>query len=606
MMILIVLAVLVVYLFWVMAKLGFIQRIPLALGKISLEQIPVRAAKMYGDKKVVSTDLPTIWCVPQIAAKNSDPYTWSANRINDTCGYVASLLRDEFGVERGDRIAILKTNQFDYHVLTASAVRAGGIGCPLHADFIADKVKPYLNNLGAKLIIVDIVTIARVLREGAELGDNIQGMLIVDNQQNANPAEVEEVTSQMQKTYPHIKFAWVEEALSKVKNPVLPIPRGEEEPLYMTHTSGTTGFPKAVILKNGGQSHSVRGMLAFSAVSRQDRGYLAVPFNHQAALASFNSFLLLGGHVHWTSYCKFDFNPKAALETIAREKFTAFFGFPITYTQLAAEDLDQYDLSSMRIWACTADACHEVIQTKFSKYGSFFRQLFIPIDGAMFIDAQGSSEVGTPSLIRYITTLSTKFERRIGKPGAVPFGPKVKVVNKLGESVKKGEVGRLVVKGKTVTEGYWNNHTKTYKETCDRWFFTGDVVRQEADGHIIQLDREVDVIRSAKGEVYSLLIEEKIHKHPAIFDACVYGMRQKDGTQEPAIVVALNKGVEIQATVLRSELNNLLSPLEQLHDLKIIPWRDFPVGLTGKTLKRVFREATEFMPTIEDNRPVGA
>ena len=220
--------------------------------------------------------------------------------------------------------------------------------------------------------------------------------------------------------------------------------------------------------------------------------------------------------------------------------------------------------------------------------------------------AQGSSEVGTPSLIRYITTLSKKFERRIGKPGAVPFGPKVKIVDRQGEQVQRGEVGRLIVKGKTVTEGYWNNHTKTYAETCDRWFFTGDVVRQDVDGHIIQLDREVDVIRTTNGSVYSLLIEEKIHKHPAIFDACVYGMRQKDGTQKPAIAIALNEGFDVSAESLRTELNARLSPDEQLCDIKIIQWRQFPIGLTGKTLKRVFRESTEFAQIIEDNRPVGA
>jgi long-chain acyl-CoA synthetase len=66
------------------------------------------------------------------------------------------------------------------------------------------------------------------------------------------------------------------------------------------------------------------------------------------------------------------------------------------------------------------------------------------------------------------------------------------------------------------------------------WLFTGDVAYRAADGHFIQLDREVDVIHTHFGDVYTLLMEEKIHNHPAIFDACVYGERQLDGTMLPA------------------------------------------------------------------------
>lgn len=592
------------YVSWVLYRLGFHQRLPLALSTISLEHIADRAAKKYGERIVVTTDVPVQWCVKQETAPD-DLKSWSANRVNDTMGYVSGMLIESFNLSRGDRVAIAKTNHFDYHILNASVVRAGGIACPMHADFHTHNVKPYINNIGAKILITDMTTLNRFMENDVEFGC-VETIVMADDESKYSSSELNKINDVMSNKYATIKFCWIEHELSKITAPFDPIERGKDEPLYMTHTSGTTGFPKSVILKNAGQSHSVRGMLAFSALSRKDLSYLAIPFNHQAALATFNSLLLLGVKAHWSSKCKFDFNPTETLTTLSEGKFTGFFGFPITYTQLAAQDTDKYDLSSMRIWACTADACHEVIQRKFAKLGSFFKPFGLPISGSLFIDAQGSSEVGTPSLIRYVTTLTGTFGRRIGKTGSVPFGPKIKVVNSKGEPVAKGEVGRFYVKGKTVTEGYWNNHSKTYKETLDRWFFTGDVVRQESDGNIIQLDREVDVIHTNEGDVYSLLIEEIVHQHDAIFDSCVYGARQSDRSQLPAAIVALNSGVDLTEEEILGQLNLTLEGVNKLVGLKIIPWRDFSIGLTGKTLKRTYRDNTETGPLVEDNRPVGA
>ena len=255
-------------------------------------------------------------------------------------------------------------------------------------------------------------------------------------------------------------------------------------------------------------------------------------------------------------------------------------------------DFAQHDLSRMRIWASTADASHAAIQRMFVAVGGAFRSFGIPIDGSVYLDAQGSSEVGTPSVLRYVTPFTKRFDRRIGKPGSTPFGPKVRV-SRDGTVVRRGEVGRLEVKGRTVLNAYWNNHAMTYEAIRDGWFFTGDVARQERDGHLIQLDREVDVIHTAQGPVYSLLIEEVLHQHPAVFDACVYGERLADGTQAPAAAVALREGSTVSAAELRSALNARLNAREQLSRLDVLDWNEFPMGLTGKTLKRVFRERTE-------------
>lgn len=596
-------SIIFIYVGWIAFKLGFHQRIPLVFSKFSFEQIPTNAAKRHRDRIVATTDDPVLWMVPQLKV-SLDQFTWSANRINDTIGFMAAMLTKQHGFIHANRVAIVKKNHFDYQIINAAVVRAGGIACPMHVDFLADKLKPYLNNIGAKILISDVPTLFRLLSDDADLGC-VESIILADSKNECDQKQISHINDTMNSLFSDVSCLWIEDELIKINAPMKPIKRGKDEPLVLTHTSGTTGFPKSVILKNAAQCLAARGILALSGLSRNDLCYMALPYNHLATLATFNSLLMLGVKAHWTSKCKFDFNPKDVLATLADQKFTAFMGFPITYTQLANQPLGNYDLSAMRIWACTADACHEVIQRKLIRYGNFFKPLGLPIKGSIFIDALGSSETGIPVVVRFVTSLTNKYDRRIGIPGIVPFAPKTKVINANGKEVAKGEIGRFYVKGKTVTEGYWNNHSKTYLEARDGWLFTGDIVRREFDGHIIQLDREVDVIHTANGDVFTLPIEEKIHKHEAIFDACVFGARQGDKTQLPAAAVATRQGTDLTEEQLLRQLNDMLSNTEQLCDLKILPWDRFPMGLTGKTLKRAFRDQTEKNPVFEDNRPVG-
>ena len=139
-----------VFLGW---RLGLHQRLPLALRPISLERIPDRAARRYGDRPLFTCDRPVSWRVPALAGRYTDDTIWSASRVLATAGYLATMLREQLGVRAGERVAILKQNHFDVHLLITGIVRAGGIACPLNGHFEAANVGPYLENVGAKVLI---------------------------------------------------------------------------------------------------------------------------------------------------------------------------------------------------------------------------------------------------------------------------------------------------------------------------------------------------------------------------------------------------------------------------------------------------------------------
>jgi long-chain acyl-CoA synthetase len=589
-----IVALFALYIFSIIIKLGLHQRLPLALGKISIQNIPDRAAKKYGNQILFTADEPCSWDIPALQNEYPDKSGWSATQIKSVAGYLAKMLQDFFHLKGGERIAILKQNHFDIHLFMMAIVRAGGIACPINGKFESINIEPYLSNIGSKLLITDYATLNRLLKECNNLG-SILKILLAEKRDVSPASEINNSIISFNLKFPQIRIYWIEETLDKIDKEADAIPRSNEDILYLVHSSGTTGFPKAVILQNGPQSYAIRGWLCYVHVSRKrDKAYLAVPNNHQAVILSFNSMLLLGLRVHWTSsYDYEDFNSDKILKELEEGNYTGFFGFPIAYTQIKERLEHSKRLRKIRFWASTADASHEAIIKPFVKNGNAFKSLGIPVDGSIFLDAQGSSEVGTPSVLRYYTPFTGKYDRRIGKPGSTPFGPKVRITKLNGEPAKVEEPGRLEVKGKTVFRSYWNNPKLTQKSFTKGWFFTGDIVRMNKKKSIIQLDREVDVIHSATGDIFTLPIEEKIHNHPAVFDACVYGALLENGYQLTYAAIALKAGFVYNDFELLKELNQLLSTSEQLHRCDIIRWDEFPFGVTGKTLKRVFRERSK-------------
>jgi acyl-coenzyme A synthetase/AMP-(fatty) acid ligase len=204
-------------------------------------------------------------------------------------------------------------------------------------------------------------------------------------------------------------------------------------------------------------------------------------------------------------------------------------------------------------------------------------------------------------VVRFYSRFTKRFDRVVGFRYSVGFGPRIRVTRD-GKRVRAGQAGRLEVRGSTVTGGYWNNHELALDSMSNGWFFTGDIVRITRLGFVTQLDREVDVVQTRTGPVYTLEVEEVIHKHPNVMDAVVYGERQPDGTQRPACLIATRETQS--AGSLLAELNRALPERWAIASLELSSWSDFPIGLTGKSLKRELRDATEPLSVPEANRPV--
>lgn len=553
-------ALLAGYVLFVLARLGFPGRLALlATWNNRMDLVLEEGVRRYGDRILIRLVSPLAW---------TDQQCWSARdllkRADQLSGCFAHL---SIGV--GDRVAIYKSNEIDYFICSVAAFRLGAIAVPMNANVDAGIAARYLERMGTKLLVSDLEAWQRLQVHSPA----IERVVLTDI---AGAPAAKDVYS-------------LSELLSQQLPVPAPVPRGPSDPLYIVHTSGTTGTPKGVILKSEGLAQSLRSIVLFNLVSPRDLACFALPLNHQVSHLYLHGALLMG--VPCILNRELDAHP--LLRQIEEHKPSVFFGFPITYTRLLAAGAETLPLSSIRIWGTTADASHEVQQRALVVKGSFFRRLGIPLDGSLFVDGLGSSEVGIAALLRITTPWTRRFGRRVGR--RTPLGPRIKIADRHGNPVSKGQAGLLMIKGKSMFDGYWNAHDTLYAATRDGWWCTGDVLCNAEDGELIHLDREVDVMHTKNGPVYTLPMEEVVLKHPSVLDTSVFGVRPfPDAEQVPAAVVALRSDqVDIDAEELLLELNGRLSAPQQLAYLWIIAWQDFPIGATGKTLKRRLRERYE-------------
>lgn len=546
------------YLIFAFIHLGFPGRLALlARWDDRIDTVLEAAARRHGARELIELAQPLSWHERRV---------WNAGQLLEVVNALAACWHS-LGVAPGDRVAIYKANDFDYFLFSAAAIRLGAIAVPMNANVAPDVAGRYFERVGASLLLSDGVSWAR-LRPFAP--DCLRQTVLADS-----PALLAGERT-------HGLTALLRQDLRAA--PLLE--RGPADPLYIVHTSGTTGVPKGVILKSEGVAQSLRSIVLFNLVSPRDLASFALPLNHQVSQLYLHGSLLMGVRCIING----DLSAPGLLSQLEQRRPTVFFGFPITYTRLLAAGAAARPLDSVRVWGTTADASHEVQQRAFLPKGSFFRRLGLPVSGSLFIDGLGSSEVGIAALLRIATPWTRRFDRRVGRK--TPLGPLIKVADSQGRPVVKGRPGLLMIKGKSMFGGYWNAHDVLYAASRDGWWFTGDVVREAADGEMVHLDREVDVIHSSGGAVYTLPLEEVLLKRDGVLDVSVFGVRpEPDAPELPAAVVALCEGAApVAADALLRELNRQLEPEQQLAHLWILPWEDFPIGATGKTLKRRLRE----------------
>ncbi|UXY53985.1 AMP-binding protein [Pseudomonas tohonis] len=367
--------------------------------------------------------------------------------------------------------------------------------------------------------------------------------------------------------------------------------------VMLSHTSGTTGLPKAVRFEHRQFFMGKRARIGRFAEGPDERFLSALPQSHSAAISHLETAILHG----IPTFVLGTQQGQALRDAIQRFAPTTVAAFPRSYVLLVEGGIAHDEFPTVRRWFAMGDASHQ----------SHIRRILEGAPQSRFIDAFGSSELGM-ALFRSESSLGAiAAQRCIGRPVDIAVA---KVLDPLsGDEVQPGEVGLLAVRSPTVTSGYWKQPQKTVDAWRGGYFLTGDIAFCK-DGEFYQIDRAVDVIDSPAGALHTLQLEEAAQQVDGVCDVTVVGVdpARSGGVGLLALVLPERGATDasaIAARVLRTLHEAAASrgalvaegfiAVAVVSDLAFLP-----VGATGKVLKRHLRSVAQALLAGESGQQV--
>ena len=370
----------------------------------------------------------------------------------------------------------------------------------------------------------------------------------------------------------------------------------------LIHSSGTTGTPKSTMLSHKSFWDGKQDRMVRFPAEPYDRLMSLMPHTHAGGLSYFLTATLLG----LPTVVMADWRRTVVEPVMEAFQPTMLASFPRTYVELATGELPVKGAAKVHSWFNTADSAHYGHVRRLVQLGErpagLIKAWLLPKDqaeekalpGSQFVDGLGSSEMGMALFGGLTTPESPRNDRCVGK--AQPAVIKAAVLDDNGDEVPDGTVGLLAVITPSRTPGYWKDQRLTASFELNGYWLTGDVARRDADGNYYHLDRTVDVIDTAAGPVYSLPIEEVLIADCAdvVVDCSVVGVPGPAGQgQRPIAVVQLqaDAGDWTEEAILEKANKELATSGLALLAAVIIAHtpQDFPLGPTGKVLKRELR-----------------
>ena len=349
------------------------------------------------------------------------------------------------------------------------------------------------------------------------------------------------------------------------------------DPINIQYTSGTTGFPKGAtlshsnILNNG---YFVGETINYSEV---DRVCLPVPFYHCFGMVMGNLACTTHGSCMVIPAPAFD--PVATLEAVVAEKCTSLYGVPTMFiAELALEDFDSYDLSTLRTGIMAGSPCPE----------STMRQVIEKMNMEEVSICYGMTET---SPVSTQTRSDDSLDRRVSSVGRVGPHLEVKIVDPAtGETLPRGSAGEFCTRGYSVMLGYWDEPEKT-AEAIDPegWMHTGDIGEMDPDGYVQITGRIKDMVIRGGENIYPREIEEFLYTHPDVLDAQVIGVPDAKYGEELMAWVQLKPGApDLTAEALREFATGKLARHKIPKYVHVAD--EFPMTVTGKVRKVDMRE----------------
>lgn len=418
------------------------------------------------------------------------------SQLNYLGNRYSTLFTSDYGLKKGDRVAVLAENCIEYIILLAVAQKTGIILVPLNYRLTSREIDFLISDSDPVLLITEDKFLEKVQQTAAYLKVN----------RHLDLAELR-VTSE-----------------SFLANPELhqhnEVHISQEDAALIIYTSGTTAFPKGSVYTHGMMFwNSINTQMRLDITSGDRSVNMAPPFH------TGNWNVLLTPFLHHGAYTLImkSFDADKVLEVLEKDDLTIFWAVPTMLKMMADSPLfESTDLNKIRYFIVGGEAMPVPLIEKWHTKGVPIRQGY------------GLTEVG-PN----VTSLNHQDAiRKAGSIGKPNFYYKARLVDEAGNEVAANELGELILSGPTVTPGYWKNSAATEATIKNGWFHTGDIMRKDEDGFLFVMDRIKNMYISGAENVYPAEIEYLLRNHPAVDAVAIVGVPdEKWGESGMAFVV---------------------------------------------------------------------
>ncbi|MCG8927651.1 class I adenylate-forming enzyme family protein [Lentzea sp. CC55] len=361
----------------------------------------------------------------------------------------------------------------------------------------------------------------------------------------------------------------------------------DEDPVTILHSSGTTGLPKPTIHTHGSIVAGPKFRLVDFKEQPGSMTMTSLPQSHLGCIA-YTVYAVLSGS---QTTAGFDRPGEEMAGAVAEFKPTTVMSFAHAYSEIPALDLAPGALDSVNVWVSIGDAVHE------AHIKDILGRRSPDLPQSAFFDRLGTTELGWGVLLKVRTLDTERNDRCAGKPVGVA---EVTILRPDGTYADDNEVGLLAAKGPAITPGYWDNHGLNYGSRLSGYWLTGDNGYRDSNGDHFLVDRTVDALVTPERTGYSVFMEEILLADvPDVVDCAVVAGRA-GGDVVPVAVVVPQPGTDPNPDKMLRLANEELARAGHLTLGALELARtdeDFPVGVTGKVLKRNLREKFADLPT---------
>lgn len=468
---------------------------------------------------------------------------------------LSNALMGELSLEKGDRVAILSRNCIEYMEIYYACARVGMIAQPINWRLGEAEMARILADGSPRLVVVSA--------QYSELIPGLKASSTADNWLSFGEGS--------DGSYDALINA------SADNEPSESVSIGGDDPMLILYTGGTTGESKGALHTHRSLFMGMINQTVAERVVTTDVYMLTGQMFHIPVALAMNY------HAHGCAMVLINFDARLALETIEKERVSAFLGITTMLNwMMADEKFAEFDLSSLRnIQYGGGPMPHSVVAAALAAFP------------CTIIQGYGQTEGMTMSFLSqedHLRALAGEHPERLASCGREGFITEIRLADPEGNAVPKDGVtpGEVLVRSEANMVGYWQRPDLTANTIRDGWMWTGDIAVWDEEGYVFIVDRAKDMIISGGENIYSTQVEAAIHQHPGVLESAVFGVPDEEWGESVKAVVVMKPGEKATEQEIILAAAQHLASYQKPRSVDFVD--SLPKAPTGKILKRQLRD----------------